>query len=617
MRQLSTSVKLLLLFALFGVSVGLSQLLFSRARVDLTEDRLFTLNEGTRQVLNKLKEPIRLKLTYSERAAAGYPEIQSYAQEVDDLLDSFARSSGGKITIEHVNPAPFSEGEDLAVQSGLHGAPTENGDTLYFGLEATNSTTGRKVIPFLSTDREAQLEYDLIKLITQLENPAKQKVALYTTLPMAFGPGGPIAMVQGQSNPYAIYQQLREQFNLFTLAPDFTEIPADINLLVLAHPNILTDAQQFSIDQFVLRGGRLMLFIDPISEMSQSVQSKGAIIAGTRPPPITSDMPVLLSAWGLKMTAGQVAADGKFAQQVASEGGQPIYYLPWIGIQSSTFAKDNLTVQGLRQINLATSGLLEMQPRPGVQQEALFTTSDLAGVFDATVFMNDPDPATLIQTFKPTGAQYVLAARLSGTFSSAFNEPPVPGLPHLLKSSKPTTILVVADTDMLSDALWVNVKSTVESGIIQPVADNGSFFFNTVDQMLGASELLALRSRRPAARPFTLVQEKQIEAERDLRNRQNDLMDELKNTQGRITQLEGTGGSGEKFLSAAQKAEIEKFRKKVTETRKSLRQIQGRLRQSVDTLKMKITLANVATIPLLLLLIALVRALIKFRRAAA
>ncbi len=616
MRQLSTSVKLLLLFVLFSCIVGASQLLFSRVRVDLTQDRLFTLDDGTHQVLKTLKEPIKLKLTYSERAAAGYPEIQAYAQQVNDLLDSFARSSRGKITVERVNPAPFSEGEDLAVQSGLHGAPTDSGDTLYFGLEATNSTTGRKVIPFFSTDREPQLEYDLIKLITQLENPAKQKIALYTTLPMAFGPGGPVEMVQGRSRPFAIYQQLREQFNLFNLAPDFTEIPADVNLLVLAHPNALSDVQQFAIDQFVLRGGRLMLFVDPISEMSQSVQNSGAMLAGTRPPPISSDMPALLSAWGLKLTAGQVAADGKFAQQVSTKAGQPIYYLPWIGVQSSTFAKDDLTIQGLRQINLATSGILEMQPRPGVQQEALFSTSDLAGVFDATVFMNDPDPATLIQTFKPTGAQYVLAARLSGTFSSAFNDPPVLGQPHVLKSSKPTTILVVADTDMLADALWLDDR-TKESDILRPVADNGSFFFNTVDQMLGASELLALRSRRPAARPFTLVQEKQIEAERDLRSRQSDLMDELKNTQGRITQLEGTGGSGEKFLSAPQKAEIEKFRKKVTETRKSLRQIQGSLRQSVDVLKTKITLANVATVPLLLLLIALLRALIKSRRARA
>lgn len=617
MRQFSVPAKMILLFLAFGAAIAGSQFLFSRARIDLTQDRLYTLNDATTQILEKLKEPIKFRFTYSAKAASGYPDIQAYAEQVGDLLDAFARASKGKIQVERITPEAYSEAEDLAVQAGLRGAPTASGDTLYFGLEASNSTTGRKVIPFFAPDREPQLEYDLVNMITQLAKPQKRKVALLTTLPMAFGPGGPIAMLQGNSRPYVIYQQMREQFQLVNLEPGFTDIPKDVTLLVIAHPRALTTPQLYAIDQFVMRGGRILLFIDPVSEVALTLQGSAAMMPNAVAPPVASDFQPLLSAWGVTLSPGQVTADGKFAQQVSVESGRPVFYLPWIGVQSSAFSSGNLALQGLRQINLATSGILELKPRDKLTQETLITTSDVAGVFDATLFQNNPDPAMLIETFKPTGLQYALAASLTGTFTSAFKTAPVDGQPFLQHSAIPTSIVVVADTDMLSDALWVNVTGDRDTPVFQPIADNGSFFFNVLDQLQGAPELLSLRSRRPSTRPFTLVQEKQIAAERDLRARQAALMEDLTTTQSRIAKLEGAGGTSEKFLSRAQKAEIEKFRARVTQTRKSLRETQGKLRLSVDSLKTRITIANVAAIPVLLLAFSLIRALRRNRMARA
>jgi ABC-type uncharacterized transport system involved in gliding motility auxiliary subunit len=615
MRKLSTSLKLMLLMLAFAVAVAASQFLFSRARIDLTEDNLYTLNDGTRKILATLKEPVKLRFTYSERAASGYPEVQAYAKQVEELLANFARASKGKITVERITPEPFSEAEDIAVQAGLRGAPTATGENLYFGLEATNSTTGRKVIPFFSTDREPQLEYDVISLVSRLAKPSKPKAAIYSTLPLPFGPGGPIAMVQGNSRPYAMYLQLREQFALTHIEPDFSDIPADTNLLLIVHPRPMSPAQVFAIDQFVMRGGRLMLFIDPMSEMALSMRSGGGMMPNMLTPPLASDLPQLLNAWGVKLAPGQVAADGKFPQQVSVQDGRPLYYLPWIGVQSSSFNKDSLSLQGLRQINVATSGILELSPRDGIATETLYTTSEVAGVFDATLFTDNPDPLMLIETFRPTGAKYTLAARLTGTFTSAFQQAPSADMPFLKKSAKPAAIVIVADTDMLTDALWVNIGGSNDSPTYQPIADNAGFVFNAADQLLGEEALMSLRSRRMAARPFTLVQEKQIEAERELRGQQASLMEELTTTQSRIAQMEGTGGTSEKFLSKAQKAEIEAFRKKVTDTRKSLRTIQGQLRRSVEALTTRITVLNVITIPLLLLMISLARAVLRDRRA--
>jgi ABC-type uncharacterized transport system involved in gliding motility auxiliary subunit len=617
MRRLSTTLKLVLLALVFCVIVGSAQLLLSRARVDLTDNKLYTLSDGTQSILKNLKEPIKLRFTYSAQAAAGYPQIQLYAQQVNDLLDAFARKSGGKITIERINPEPFSDNEDIAMIGGLRGAPTNTGDTLYFGLEATNSSSdksGRKIIPFFAPDREPQLEYDLINMVSQLSTPTKPKVALLTSLPMAFGPGGPMAAAQGASRPYVMYEQLRAQFQLTNLYSDFVVIAPDVRVLIIAHPAPLNAIQLYAIDQFVMRGGRLMVFVDPVSEMALTMQGSEAMLASASPPPIASDLQPLFAKWGVKLTEGQVAADGKFAQQVSMSAGEPIFYLPWIGVRSTAFAANDLTVQGLKQINLATSGVLELLPREGVTQEALYTTSDVAGLFDAAIFRGNPDPVTLIQNFKPTGAQYTLAARLTGRFESAFSGPPIPNITFLPKSVTPTSIIVVADTDLLSDPLWVNIGGNESTPVVQPIADNGAFFFNALDQSLGVNELLSLRSRRSAARPFILVQEKQFEAEQKLRIQQGALREKLESTQARIAQLEGAGGTSRQFQSKAQKAEIDGFRRNVVTTRKALREIQGKLRRSVDALETKIVAINIIAVPLLLLLVALGRTILRSRR---
>ncbi len=599
MKRLHWTAKLGLLFAALMTLTGLSQALLSRLQIDLTEDGLYTLSDGARSVIAKQQDTVTLQLYYSETAAAGIPQLGIYARQVEDLLRSFARASDGKIKIEIIKPKPFSDKEDLAVTAGLRGVPGPTGETIFFGLVANNSKGTQKVIPFLNPDEQGKLEYDLVNLVSQLTRSAKPKIAVYTTLPMPFGSGGPLAMMQGQSQPYAIYQQLRLNYAITLLDAEFTEIPADISMMMIAHPGVLNPAQARTIDQFVNRGGRLLLFIDPFSE-SASIsrpteygQPQSRILPG-------SNMPELLEAWGLRMSPDRVVADGKWARRIAMPGQtESLYFLPWLSIPREGMGKADLATSGLANINVGTAGSLDLLPRDGVTTTEILSTSDLGGEFDSSMFAGNLDPFKLIEQFQPSGRRYVIAARLSGRIPSAFGAAP----------AKNSAIVVVADSDMLSDHVWLQPGGNGQS--IQTIGDNGSFILNLVDQLSGDPAMIALRGREPKSRAFNILADKQVEAENQLRLEQSKLATQLKETQSRITQLEGGNTNA---LSAAQKDEVSRFRRQVVETRRKLRATQGELRQSAEGISTFLMIFNIAFVPILILGYLVIRGLRKKRR---
>jgi len=291
-RTYAIAAILLAAVIFIGLNIG-ADATFTTTRLDLTQNGQYTLASGTKNILRNLKEPILLKFYFSKKAAADYAQISAYAGRVRDLLNEYAALSHGKIKVEEIDPEPFSAAEDEASANGLSGAPTQTGEVVYFGLVGTNTIDGKETIPFFSQDREPFVEYDLTSLVYHLSHPKKPKLGIVSGIPLQAGAGGIQAMLQGRSRPYIAYQELAQGYDTQSLERNFTSIPSDIDVLMIVHPQGLTDQQQYTIDQFVLRGGRALVFVDPASEISKA--------GGFNPQqgPTSSNLPNLFKAWGI------------------------------------------------------------------------------------------------------------------------------------------------------------------------------------------------------------------------------------------------------------------------------------------------------------------------------
>jgi ABC-type uncharacterized transport system involved in gliding motility auxiliary subunit len=574
------------LILLLGVGVLLvaSQRLLGGVRLDLTQDRIYTLSEGTRTTLRTLAEPIRLELVISRRAAAGFPSVEAYARQVEDLLTSYARASGGRLTLVVTTPEPFSDAEDAALAAGLTGLPTPSGETILFGLIGTNSVNGRAVIPLFTPERAPTLEYDLTRLVAGLAEPVRPRLTILTSLPLAFGLGGPIAFTQGQSFPNLIYEQLRQSFEVTLLDPRFTALPADTRVLMLALPPALSTPQVATIDGFVQGGGRVLALADPVSEVAGGAD--GRLAANPFAPARSASLEPLLSAWGAALVPDQVVGDGQLAQAVQF-GPQTQIYLPWLGVSGQAIASGDLITQGLGLIRLAAPGALAVRPPPGVVAAPLLSSSDQAGLIPATDVVGGDDPVGLIQRFRPTG-RYPLAVRLTGSFPSVVTPD---------ARSRSTTIIVIADSDVLDDQQWANSQTLLGERVFSATADNASLILNAVDVLMGTNALLSLRSRAPASRPFTQVEARRAEAEQTLRQREAALIQTLQATEQQIAAIETAGGDGRRFLTPEQTAQIARLRASLLASRGEMREVQRALRQSVRGLEQQVIAANLLAGP--------------------
>src|SRR4051794_9948958 len=420
------AVAALVCIALMLVSVNIIASRFFTGRLDLTAEQLYTLSSGTRRTLSRIDEPITLRFYYSTRLADEVPAYGVYAQRVRELLDQYVAASRGKIRLEVYNPQPFSDVEDRAVAFGLQRVPLDvGGDQVYFGLAATNSTDDQQVISFFQPERERFLEYDLTKLIHALAFPKKTVVGLITALPVE---GDMMAAMQGRpTQPFAVIEQLRQLYELRTIGSDLDKISPDIDVLMVIHPQNLSEKTQYAIAQFVLGGGRALVIVDPNSEIQQSRPSQ------FNPPgsPAGSNLDKLFAAWGLQMVPDAVAGD-RFAARKVNAGSasrvQAVDYVAWLNLRSANLAKDDPITADLGQINMATSGIL--QPREGAKTkfEPLIQTSPAAMKIPAEKFQGPiPDVVGILNSFKPENARFTLAARITGDTQTAFPDgPPKP-----------------------------------------------------------------------------------------------------------------------------------------------------------------------------------------------
>jgi ABC-type uncharacterized transport system involved in gliding motility auxiliary subunit len=586
------------------------------ARLDLTETGRFTLSRGTRHIIAGLREPITLRFFYSKKVAADYAQTRAYADRVRDLLHECAALSRGKIILEEVNPEPYTPAEDEATSNGLTAAPTESGEVVYFGLVGTNRIDGKEAISYFTPEREPFLEYDLSSLIYRLATPKKPKLAILTSLPLDTGIGGMAAAMQGTARPFAIYQELSQTYDTEMLDRGFTSIPSDADVLMIVQPGALTDQQSYAIDQFVLKGGRALVFVDPNSELAGSAGG----IDPSMTPPASSSLPRLFQAWGIGFYANKVIGDLQLAQRVqATQTGEPVRYPIWLHLVQNQFdARDPVTAN-LQVLNLASAGALFPRKDATTHFATLAGSSAQAALLDSEEVRLNARPQDLMASITPSGKPFAIAARISGPVKTAFPDGPPGGLGgNQIKSAKDVNVVVMADTDIFDNRFWVRLGSLYGKQVAAPFADNGAFVMNAVENLMGSGDLISLRTRATDDRPFTVVRELQAQAQAQYQQEAQALQQRLTDTQQRLHDLQqGQGGKGDSVtLTPQQQTEIERFKRELIATREQLRAVQHNLRKDIDLLGEVLAFVNIVFVPLLVAGFALVLAALRRRRRA-
>jgi ABC-type uncharacterized transport system involved in gliding motility auxiliary subunit len=596
---------------LFIAIMLLANLLLRGAKFDLTADNLYTISDGTEHIVRGLKEPVNLYLFFSEKTATPIPQIRNHGVRVRELLEELVSRSNGKLTLKVVDPQPFSEEEDRAQELGVTAVPINaTGDKLYLGLAATNSTDGKEAIAFLDPQSEEQLEYDVAKLIHKLSSAKKPVVAWLSSLPMQ----GDFDMQTGRPRPpWAVYGQVEQLYTVRSLEPSLTTIDNDVDVLVLVHPKELPPAALYAIDQFALRGGHILAFVDPNSQADTAGADPNNPMAAMSADK-SSHLEPLLAAWGVEFKSDQVVGDLERGLTVSMrEGEPPSQHIAILGFDNGGMAKDVITAR-LDSINMATAGSLKSlaDPKKGATKlkfEPLIRTSAQAGLLPAQRFAMMSEPASLRDGFKPIG-ELVVAARISGDGVTAFPEGPPAGVtaaPDALKTStKPLNIVVIADSDLLSDFMWVQQRNFFGQTVVQPFANNGELVWNALDNLSGSADLISIRGRAPYSRPFERVEALRRVADARFRSTEQQLETQLQQTEEQLNKLQSTQtGGNEAILSPEAANAIEKFQEDKLRIRKELRKTKADLELDIKSLGTRLKLINVLTMPLAVILIGL------------
>ncbi|MBM3559798.1 MAG: ABC transporter [Alphaproteobacteria bacterium] len=605
---------------------ALTGALFTAERLDLTKDRLFTLSAGTKKVLSEVGEPIDIRFYYSKKLDEIGPQIARHAARVRDLLGEFARLSDGRIRIKTFDPQPFSPEEDLAVSDGLQGLPfDQSGTKVYFGVAGTNTTDDVDQIPYLAPERANFLEYDLIRMVNNLANPEKAPVALYSDLPLS-------GTQQDNFRPWVILSALRQLFDVRLLDKGATKIDAGVDLLIVAQPSVLKDEMLYEIDQFVMRGGRVLAFVDPYAE---SMAQAGPMMGRLPPPGVTiGQMKPLLESWGVEMPLTKFVGDANAAQRVGAPGPDgrtvAVNYLAWLVLEGDNFNRDDAVSAELRRVVVNSAGAIEKREGGTTTVEPLIWTSKVAQRIDVMQLAQQPDPVRIEKEFQSEGRSFMLAARITGPVKSAYPDGPSQAVldaqendearaalkaAHLAEAKQPVNIILVADADLLADNNWLNVQDMVGQRLTVPIANNADFAINALDNLRGGGALSGLRGRGLSVRPFKVIAKMEKAADQAFRAKEQELRQLLTEAEQKIRRLQGDEG-GNTILTVAQQAEIDASRASMLDLRRELRDVQRSLREDVESLEWSVRVYNIWLMPVLVAVFAIGLAVFRRVRAA-
>jgi ABC-type uncharacterized transport system involved in gliding motility auxiliary subunit len=634
MKYLISTTGLLIAAALFLALNTFSESAFKSARADLTENKLFTLSDGTRNVLGKLEEPITLRFYFSKKLAAQAPNVQGYAQRVQELLEEYVAHSHGKVKLEVSDPEPFSEDEDRAVGYGLKGAQaTASGELLYFGLAATNTTDQEETIPFFQESKEESLEYDITKIIYNLGNPKKKVVGLMTKLPMEGNPLERMRNPNAQEQSWFIMEPIQQMFEVRTVPPTSVKIDSDIAVLMIVHPQGLSPQTLYAIDQYVLGGGKVLAFIDPHCEgqdVRPDPQNPMAAMMANR----SSDLGPLLAAWGLQMSPDELVGDKDLALRVNYQN-QAVEYLVYLGLRrekdeqkSGGFSKQDFVTSQLDSMNMATVGILTKKDGATTTVTPMLESTPDSMKIQKSMVQFGPDPKRMLESFVAGKEKLMIAARVNGPAKTAYPEgkpkppdtkeatpPPADDGTQLKESKEPINVIVVADCDMLEDQFWTRTQNFLGQKIAIPTAGNSDFVVNALDNLTGSNDLISLRSRGRFNRPFDRVVEIRKQADTSFRQKEKELEDKLADTEKKLSDMQSSKDSKNSLiLTPEQQKAIEGFKDEKIKTRTQLRKVKHEMQKDIESLGTTLKFVNIGLMPALVILAAIGAAALRSSR---
>ena len=591
-------------------------------RVDLTEGKLYTLSEGTRNILGKLEAPVRVRFYFNQGDNNVPVVMRVFAARVEDLLNEFRAESNGKLVIEKLNPQPDSDAEDSANLDGINAQETAAGDHFYLGV-AVSYADQKLALPVLTPERERLLEYDLTRAIARVTKTEKPVVGVMTPLPVFGMAMNPMMGMGGVSERQIFISELGHDYTLKRVNMDVDKIDDDIKALVVIHPRGITEQAQFALDQFVLRGGKLAVFLDPYAYFDQ-MSGPMAAMGGS-----SSNLDKLLKAWGLALDDGKVVLDMKY---MAGEGSRAVPTV--IQLDADAMSRDDVTTSQLGTALLAFSGVFTGTPAEGLKETVLMHSSPMVALVDSANAMARGEEA--LRGVRPEGKEYPIALKLAGKFKTAFpagkpaakdqgkdgaqgkDKPPAPtsAAAPLIESQAENTVVLVADSDLLNDGAAVQIREIFGQKVAIPINGNLAFIQGLVEQMAGDPELIGLRSRASGSRPFTVVKAMEAQAAQAYLGKIKSLEESLSETRKKLESLQKTksAAAGGVVLSPEQQAELENFRQTAADTRRELKEVRRELRSDTEALEFWTKVINIGAMPLLVAIAGVAIAIVRRRR---
>ncbi len=605
-------------------------LIFSPARVrlDMTSDKLYTLTGGTKKILAKVDSPIEIRF-YCSRGENRMPSnLKNFAQSVDDLLAELKSANPKNILIKRFDPKPDSDTEDLARLDGVEGQPLSNGEQFYMGV--TVSLDPQKVtLPYLAPERERLLEYDLARAIARVMSTNKPVVGLMTSLPMSgmqLPPQMMMQMRQRSQDPWIVLSELKRDFEVETVSMDTEKIDDNIKVLLVVHPKNVSDKAQYAIDQFVMRGGKLIAFLDPACLVDQSGQQAMGMNMGGN-----SSLPKLLKAWGLDFDTAKVAADLAFTKEVGGPDGRPRVEPTWLFINSKGINNQDAIMSQFDNLLLPCPGVFTGTPVTGLKMDTLLHTTKDSEMVDGFLAMMGGAGQKTIDDFKPSGNEMKLAVRLTGKFKTAFpdgkpaeekkddekkDDKDKPKGDSLKECKTDNVVYLIGDVDMLYDNF--SVRKLPLFGIVQPFNGNLTFAQSLVEQMAGDQDLIGVRSRASIRRPFTVVEEMRAEAQRKFQTKIAEFEKQVQEAQTKISEIQSKKEGNQRFiLSPEAQKELTALQEKQARANRDLRRLRKELRQEEESLENWLKWINIAAMPLAVASAGVVLAVFRKRRTVA
>jgi ABC-type uncharacterized transport system involved in gliding motility auxiliary subunit len=595
-------------------------------RIDLTKEKAYTLSPGTRAILAKIKTPVKIRFFYSSHAdlPAQALFLKTYAQRVSDMLSEYREASGGKLIIEQLDPQPDSDAEDAARLNGIEGKQISADENFYLGA-SISLLDANETIPFFDPDRERLLEYDLSRAISQVVTPEKPVIGVMSAMPVFGSPSNPMLEQMGQhgQEPWALISQLKDDFDVRQIDLTTDKIDDDIKVLLVIRPKEISDKTQYAIDQFILRGGKLVAFLDTVSLLDRNRESS---MMGGQMPGGGSSLDKLIKAWGLQFDTSKTVADLKFMNRQArlGNGDNPC----WLDVADDGLNKDDVVTSQAGDLWIPFSGAFTGTPVAGLKETVLFHSSPESQLVESMLAAISGE--NVMKDFKPSGTSYAMAVRLTGKFKTAFpdgkpkdladtNQPPAAAALSLKESAQDTAVVLVGSSDMFADEFSLQQVQTPFGTINSPRNGNLNLAQSIIENLAGDSDLISIRSRATTSRPFTRIEAMEAKAEEANQSKINEYQQSLQDTREKLAELQKTKDPNQQrfILSPEQQVEIEKLQKKEAETSRALREQNKELKRDIDSVKNRLKWCNIIGMPLVVAVGGIGLAALKRKRTSA